>query len=52
MSHPAYSLPNMSNLDASHAVKVDPFADPVAYLADHGIEAELIEVVAGLPDAA
>ena len=33
-------------------MKVDPFADPIAYLAEHGIEAELIAVVAALPDAA
>ena len=31
---------------------VDPFADPVRYLAQHGIEAELVAEVAGLPEAA
>lgn len=31
---------------------IDPFADPVAFLASSGIEAELIEVLAAVPDAA
>jgi hypothetical protein len=30
----------------------DPFADPVAYLAAHGIEAELVETRSILPEAA
>ena len=30
----------------------DPYSDPVAYLASLGIEAELIEVVVRLPEAA
>ncbi len=52
VSHPAYSLPDMSTLETSHVVTIDPFADPVAYLAEHGIEAELVEVVRSLPEAA
>ncbi|MGH8871912.1 MAG: hypothetical protein ACRDWS_08060 [Acidimicrobiia bacterium] len=31
---------------------LDPYADPVAYLAANGIEAVLVEVIAPLPDAA
>ncbi len=31
---------------------IDPFTDPVAYLASLGIEAELVEVTAALPEAA
>jgi len=31
---------------------VDPFADPVRYLAEHGIEAELVAEFARLPEAA
>lgn len=31
---------------------LDPFAHPVAYLASLGIEAELVEVIACLPEAA
>ena len=31
---------------------VDPFADPVAYLAGLGIEAELVEIRSLLPEAA
>ncbi len=31
---------------------IDPFTDPVAFLASSGIEAELIEVLAAVPDAA
>ncbi|HEU4917785.1 MAG TPA: hypothetical protein VFV13_14590 [Acidimicrobiia bacterium] len=42
----------MSTLETSHVVTIDPFADPVAYLAEHGIEAELVEVVRSLPEAA
>lgn len=30
----------------------DPFADPVAFLAGCGIEAELVEVILLLPEAA
>lgn len=32
--------------------QIDPFTDPVAYLADLGIEAELVEVITPLPEAA
>jgi hypothetical protein len=31
---------------------IDPYYDPVAYLAEHGIEAELVAEVASLPEAA
>jgi hypothetical protein len=31
---------------------IDPFGDPVAFLADYGIEAELVEVITLLPEAA
>jgi hypothetical protein len=31
---------------------IDPFGDPVAFLADSGIEAELVEVISLLPEAA
>jgi len=31
---------------------LDPFDDPVAYLSAHGIEAELVEVIGRLPEAA
>lgn len=32
--------------------RIDPFVDPVAFLAEHGIEAELVEVISLLPEAA
>ncbi len=31
---------------------IDPYADPVRYLAQYGIEAELVAEVARLPEAA
>jgi hypothetical protein len=31
---------------------IDPFGDPVAFLAHGGIEAELVEVISLLPEAA
>jgi len=31
---------------------IDPFTDPVAYLASLGIEAELVEMITPLPEAA
>jgi len=31
---------------------LDPFDDPVVYLSAHGIEAELVEVIGRLPEAA
>jgi hypothetical protein len=31
---------------------LDPYSDPVGYLASLGIEAELVEVVTRLPEAA
>ena len=55
VSHPPDSLPDMSYFETFHPVTepdVDPFADPVRYLAQHGIEAELIAEVARLPEAA
>ena len=45
----------MSNLETSTESRdsfSDPFADPVGFLAAYGIEAELIEVVSLLPEAA
>jgi hypothetical protein len=51
VSHPADSLPDMSYLETFTTV-LDPYADPVAYLAEHGIEAELVAVVTPLPEAA
>jgi len=33
-------------------LSIDPFADPVAYLASLGIEAELVETSTSLPEAA
>ncbi|HSJ82470.1 MAG TPA: hypothetical protein VLA91_01485 [Acidimicrobiia bacterium] len=30
----------------------DPYSDPVAYLASLGVEAELVEVITRLPEAA
>jgi hypothetical protein len=49
----------MSNLETSRVTTaapadpvVDPFTDPVGFLAAHGIEAELIEHVCPLPEAA
>lgn len=50
MSHPPDSLLDMSYFDTS--TTVDPYIDPVAYLAEHGIEAELVAVVTRLPEAA
>ncbi|MGH8950280.1 MAG: hypothetical protein ACRDX9_02535 [Acidimicrobiia bacterium] len=31
---------------------LDPFDDPVVYLSTYGIEAELVEVIGRLPEAA
>jgi hypothetical protein len=45
----------MSNLETStghEGPALDPFADPVAFLAEHGIEAELVEHICPLPEAA
>ena len=55
VSHPPDSLPDMSYFETFQPVtepNVDPYADPVAYLAVHGIEAELVAEVARLPEAA
>jgi hypothetical protein len=55
VSHPTDSLPDMSYFETFHPVTepdVDPSADPVRYLAEHGIEAELVAEVARLPEAA
>jgi hypothetical protein len=41
----------MSYLETSNTA-IDPYADPVTYLAEHGIEAELVAEVASLPEAA
>jgi hypothetical protein len=45
----------MSNLETSTGPigpPVDPFADPVGFLAEHGIEAKLVEITHVLPEAA
>ena len=45
----------MSILQTSTQIVVtayDPYTDPVAYLAQHGIEAELVAEVTPLPEAA
>ena len=55
VSHPPDSFPDMSYFETFHPViepDFDPFADPVAYLAKHGIEADLVAEVARLPEAA
>ncbi len=55
LSHPPDSFSPMSNFDTFQPViepDADPFADPVRYLAEHGIEAELVEVMTPLPEAA
>jgi len=59
VSHPTDSLPYMSYLETSQPVlepdvdpDADPFADPVRYLAEYGLEAELVAEVARLPEAA
>jgi len=51
VSHPPDSLPDMSYFETFTNV-IDPYYDPVAYLAEHGIEAELVAEVASLPEAA
>ncbi len=56
LSHPPRTLTSMSlfNRKRNEAVgtAIDPFADPVNYLAGLGIEAELVAVVTVLPEAA
>jgi hypothetical protein len=49
----------MDNLETSNNSKTslplevtDPFVDPVGFLAAHGIEAELVEHVCPIPEAA
>ncbi len=45
----------MSNFETFQPIiepDADPFADPVRYLAEHGIEAELVEFITCLPEAA
>jgi hypothetical protein len=47
--------PNMNTLETSPDTTpspIDPFGDPVAFLAHGGIEAELVEVISLLPEAA
>ena len=51
VSHPPDSLPYMSYLETSNTA-IDPYADPVTYLAEHGIEAKLVAEVVRLPEAA
>ena len=55
VSHPTDSFPAMSYFDTFQPTTepdVDPFADPVRYLAEYGIQAELIAEIARLPEAA
>jgi hypothetical protein len=55
VSHPTDSLPDMSYFETFQTVTepaADPFDDPVRYLAEYGIEAELVAEVARLPEAA
>ena len=51
VSHPPDSLPDMSYFETFTST-IDPYSDPVAYLAEHGIEAELVAEIARLPRAA
>ena len=47
--------PNMNILQTSSEREGsfgDPFVDPVGFLAENGIEAELVEVISLLPEAA
>ena len=41
----------MSNLQTS-TPPIDPFHDPVGFLAEQGIKAEVVEVISLLPEAA
>lgn len=54
LSHPprTVSIMRLFTKDIRTDISIDPFADPVAYLAELGIEAELIAVVADLHEAA
>jgi hypothetical protein len=55
VSHPPDSLPDMSYFETFQEVTepdADPFADPVRYLAEYGIEADLVAEIARLPEAA
>ncbi|HEY4607473.1 MAG TPA: hypothetical protein VIH55_07465 [Acidimicrobiia bacterium] len=46
-----FNQPSQSEISAD-AATIDPFDDPVSYLAGLGLEAELIEVRSHLPEAA
>ena len=55
MSHPIDSFPDMSYFETFQPTTepdFDPFADPVRYLAEYGIQAELVAEIARLPEAA
>jgi len=54
LSHPprTVSIMRLFTKDNRPDSSIDPFTDPVAYLAELGIEAELIEVVTDLHEAA
>jgi hypothetical protein len=55
VSHPTDSFSDMSYFETFQPISepnVDPFDDPVRYLAEHGIQAELVAEIARLPEAA
>ena len=55
VSHPIDTFPGMSYFETFQPTirpDVDPFADPVRYLAEYGIQAELVAEIARLPEAA
>ena len=54
LSHPPRTVSIMRPFTKANRpnISIDPFTDPVAYLAALGIEAELIEVVTDLHAAA
>ncbi len=54
LSHLLGMLSDMSifNRQQTQIPTIDPFTDPVAYLAELGIEAELVEVRLDVPEAA
>lgn len=55
LSHPPRSLTVMklfNPIKRQAEPTLDPFADPVAYLASFGIGAELVDYITCLPEAA
>lgn len=45
-------MSHMTHADIEPDPAIDPYADPVSYLASFGVEAELIVVISTLPQAA